>query len=103
MAIWWLKVAEEIEAMRHLGVERPQDFIFNGFSGKSDAPTIETTHRVVERKDRSVALLENAGKHDLPKSPEGIDEKRFRDNERLVDNGRSESFLKRPIKRARWL
>src|SRR5690349_18000187 len=102
MAIWWLKVAEELEALRQRGVERPYGHIPKVFSGTSEPPTIETTHRVVATS-RAIAVLGDAPSPDLPKQPDGIDEKRFRDNERLVDNGRSESFLKRPVKKSgRW-
>jgi hypothetical protein len=103
MAIWWLKVAEELEELRKRGIERPYGHIPDVFSGKSEAPTIETTHRVVV-KDRPVALIETPKPAEPPRTPDGVDGNRFRDNERLVDNGRSESFLKRPVKKAgRWV
>lgn len=100
MAIWWLKVAEEIEVLRRHGVKNPHDFIPKTFSGNGDPPVIETTHRDVTGKGKQVVALRPG---EVSRQPDGIDEKRFRDNERLVDNGKSESFLKRPIKKAgRW-
>jgi hypothetical protein len=93
MAIWWLKVAEEIEAMRHIGAPRPSSVIPD-FLLESDGPIIETTHRVVPPR---LALP-------VPAQPTPPDDRdyRFRPNGRLVDTGEGESFLARKVKQSKW-
>jgi hypothetical protein len=93
MTFWWLKVAEEIDAMRHMGAKRPNAIIPEQLLGMT-GPVIETTHRVVPPKLGLPAL-------DAPKPPDDK-EYRFRSNGQLIDTGKGESFLARKVKQSKW-
>lgn len=87
MAVWWFKVAEELEALRRRGIERPYGHIPNVFSGKAPPTTIETTHRDITPRPAAAP-------------PALRDEKPFREDARRVDNGASESFLMRGVRKS---
>lgn len=91
MASRWSKVADEIEALRSVGARRAEAAADN-FAG----PVIETTHRVVSKPAPPLVAIE---------APPAVkpEEYRFRENGRLVNTGKGESFLAQGRKNKGWV